>query len=617
MLAKVITLKHSTSSKGFRPVLNYIMRAGAENRLPEGQQLEGGEINVSPGELYFTLAENNVAYADDLACVLESTTERCQRKGRFKGNPVYHVAINWQDGEHPTPEQARHACDHVMKALGYEEHQAAWSIHRDTDNDHVHLVINRVHPTRLLAISPPFKKDYFILDRCMRELEIEFGHGRANGPYITLDTDNGPQIVRMSRAERRERGLLNEDGARISERARRAEINLGDDHSFQSWVSKEPAQDLKKVLQQPGVTWQDVHRCLAQHGVSIQPKGSGMIVSTTLEDGRVLAGKASQMGRWASKAELEKKLGAYWPSNIPFPSNHKYQNTIEDRRKRHSDGQLYEKAEDNDRITRRAAREQARKALAERFKVEQKAIRVEKPLRRAELRDRHIQERRELQAEQRQARVQVREDARKIGQPSDIALSLWAYHAAIQRETLQKRQAAERKAMTAMLPHSEVWRKWLESQAEKGDEAAMAALRGIRYREQRVKSKSQDGIEGEELDPLRSLTVAQLDAQLDRRRQLVVYKGKDGRVRFTDTGPRIVMHDKGDDSLEAALRIAAQKYGGKVDITGSSEFRERAAREATRLGIQVLNKDLQGIVQKEIENIRKRKIHGPDRDMGR
>ena len=25
------------------------------------------------------------------------------------------------------------------------------------------------------------------------------------------------------------------------------------------------------------------------------------------------------------------------------------------------------------------------------------------------------------------------------------------------------------------------------------------------------------------------------------------------------------MHDKGDDSLEADLRIAAQKYGGKVD----------------------------------------------------
>ncbi len=275
MLAKVITLKHSAASKGFGPVLNYIMRAGAENRLPEEQQLEGGEINVSPDELYFNLAENNVAYADDMACVLDWTTENCRRKGRFNGNPVYHVAINWQEGEHPTPGQARRACDHVMKSLGYEEHQAAWSIHRDTDNDHVHLVINRVHPTRFVAISPPFKKDYAILDRCMRELEIEFGHGRANGPYITLDTDNGPQIVRMSRAERRKRGLLKEDARpRLTRGAAAAEYRLGDD-SFQSWVSKDPTQDLKTTLQQPGVSWQDVHHCLAQHGVVIQPLGSG------------------------------------------------------------------------------------------------------------------------------------------------------------------------------------------------------------------------------------------------------------------------------------------------------------------------------------------------------
>ena len=617
MLAKVITLKHSAASKGFGPVLNYIMRAGAENRLPEGQQLEGGEINVSPDELYFNLAENNVAYADDMACVLDWTAENCRRKGRFNGNPVYHVAINWQEGEHPTPEQARHACDHVMKALGYEEHQAAWSIHRDTDNDHVHLVINRVHPTRFVAIYPPFKKDYVILDRCMRELEIEFGHGRANGPYITLDTDNGPQIVRMSRAERRKRGLLKEDAQpRLTRGAAAAEYRLGDD-SFQSWVSKDPTQDLKGVLQQPGVTWQDVHHCLAQHGVVIQPKGSGMIVTTTLKDGRVLAGKASQMGRWASKAELEKKLGPFMPSNVPLPENHKYQQTIENRRKNSSEEvKPHGKWEDNARLNRRAAREHARKELAERFKTEQKAIKIEKPLRRAEMRDRHENERRELLNQQRRARAQVKEDARKRGESPGLALSLWAYQAAMQREALQKCQADERKALTKALPYSEVWRKWLESQAEQGDEAALAALRGIRYREQRNKSRNRDGIEGDDVDPLRILTVAQLEAQLDRRRQLVVYKGKDGRIRFTDTGPRIMMHDKGADSLEAALRIAAQKYGGKVDITGSSEFRERATRQATRLGIQVLNGDLQGIVQNEVVKNKSRNEHGRGHDIG-
>ncbi len=84
----------------------------------------------------------------------------------------------------------------------------------------------------------------------------------------------------------------------------------------------------------------------------------------------------------------------------------------------------------------------------------------------------------------------------------------------------------------------------------------------------------------------------------------MIYRGQDGREKFTDTGPRIVMHDKKDDSLEAALRVAAQKYGGKVDITGSSEFRERAARQAVRLGIKVANEDLQAVVADEQARMR-------------
>ncbi|CQR45062.1 Relaxase/Mobilisation nuclease (fragment) [Thiomonas sp. CB3] len=176
---------------------------------------------------------------------------------------------------------------------------------------------------------------------------------------------------------------------------------------------------------------------------------------------------------------------------------------------------------------------------------------------------------------------------------------MWALKAAQQREALQKRQAAQRKALSAKLPKQDVWRKWLEREAAQGDEAAQAALRGIRYREQRNKSKQVDGIEGEELDPLRKLTLAGLDAQIDHKRQLVLYRDAQGRDKFTDTGPRIVMHDKSDDSLEAALRMASQKYGGKVDITGSSEFRERAARQAVRLGIEVVDADLQAIVQDE------------------
>jgi hypothetical protein len=48
------------------------------------------------------------------------------------------------------------------------------------------------------------------------------------------------------------------------------------------------------------------------------------------------------------------------------------------------------------------------------------------------------------------------------------------------------------------------------------------------------------------------------------------------------------------------LLIAAQKYGA-VDITGSSAFREQAARAAARLGIQVRDADLQKVWQLERE----------------
>jgi hypothetical protein len=617
MIAKVITLKHSGGSKGFDPALNYIMRADPGCGLADDVRIEAGHFNVPVDDLYFMPDEARAAYASDLACEFNHVEFMCKRRGRFNGNPVYHVAINWQEGESPTPAQAKHACEYIMKELGFAEHQAAWAIHRNTDNDHVHLVINRVHPTELKAISPPFKKDYFILDRCMRELEIEFGHKRANGPYITLDTNDGPKIVRMSRAERRERGLLKEDGALISERARRAEKNIGDDNSFQSWIAKDPAFELKQTLTRKDATWQDVHLCMAKHGVTLQSKGSGMVVTTTLDDGRVLAAKASQMGRWASRAELEKRLGAYEPPAVtPTTAPNIYQRQMEEQRRHEKESLKKEipvpRRNPDERALRRQARADMRQELADRFRAEQESINKTKPEQRQALRERHDQERRTLLAQQRQMRSEVKAEARKYGKSQEFALSIWAYQAAMQREELQKRQAAERRTLTAKLPRAEVWRTWLEKQADQGDEAALAALRGIRYREQRAKNKPLDGIEGEEVDPLRRHTLAALDALIDQRRQMVVYRGTDGRDKFTDTGPRIVMHDKANDSLEAALRLAAQKYGGKVDITGSSEFRERAARQAVRLGITVTNEDLRAVVADEQTKWQSSQFNGKD-----
>jgi hypothetical protein len=59
-----------------------------------------------------------------------------------------------------------------------------------------------------------------------------------------------------------------------------------------------------------------------------------------------------------------------------------------------------------------------------------------------------------------------------------------------------------------------------------------------------------------------------------------------------------------DDATLAALQLAQAKWG-RVQISGSSEFRERASRLAAREGIRVIDADLVDIVRDEQERMRR------------
>ena len=590
MLAKVITRK--AVSREFGEAVRYIARDNPDQIAESSPEM--GTLNL---DCPLDTPEDRQAAIDILdatAAAARNTTAR---------GPVYHVTLAWQEAEHPERQQIDAACEHVMKTLGFEGHEALWALHRDTDHDHVHLIVNRVHADGHTAKVP--KYDWLLLDKAMREIELAQGWRHSPGPYGVVHDQGKAGIVRMSRAERTTLGQL-DGGQRVSNAAKAAEHRNAGAQSFQAWLAGKPAQVLRTAVQSPGASWHSVHHAAARYGVTIKPKGSGMVATTTLDDERVLAAKASQMGRWASKNALEKALGPYEPSRGPMPEPKVRYAAALDGQRASLRGEPQHASADPERQRRRAERAQARVLLAARFKAELEAIRKQRQALRKAMTARHRDERQALIPMLRGERAAALAEHRRDGMDAKVALSYRAWEEAKAKEALQKRQAAERKTLTAKIPRTEVWRTWLEQQAELGDETAKAALRGIRYREQRNSKKYQqlDGIEGEDLGPLRKLTVANLRAEIDHKRQLVVYTGQDGREKFTDTGPRIVMHDKSDDSLEAALRIAAQKYGCKVDITGSSEFRERAARQAVRLGIKVGNADLQAIVADEQARMR-------------
>jgi hypothetical protein len=153
-----------------------------------------------------------------------------------------------------------------------------------------------------------------------------------------------------------------------------------------------------------------------------------------------------------------------------------------------------------------------------------------------------------------------------------VELALHAGERAMRLEVLQKQQREERVALSKSFPNrAATWRAWLEQQSREGDIDAQSALRGIRYLEQRRKKQQENAIAGaaaeEEQQQIKALTVAGLKAEIDRRLQWLVYKAPDGTTRMIDQGHRIVVKDLHNDTLEAALRVAAAKYGNQITIT--------------------------------------------------
>ena len=59
---------------------------------------------------------------------------------------VNHYVISWQEGEQPSHQQIDEAVSIFLDELGLNDHQTVYGLHADTDNLHLHLVINRVHP---------------------------------------------------------------------------------------------------------------------------------------------------------------------------------------------------------------------------------------------------------------------------------------------------------------------------------------------------------------------------------------------------------------------------------------------------------------------------------------
>ena len=185
--------------------------------------------------------------------------------------PVYHRIISLAEGERLSRKQMEHVADEVLRGLGLEGHQVLIAQHSDNGKQHVHLIVNRVHPKTYRVWNA--RHDYVKTERVLRRLENELGLRQVPGRHWAEPGQaryRGTREIQEPFAQRA-RGLVGE------------------------------------VIGKSG-SWQELHTGLAQHGLSIEPdkRNRGLVVT----DGTSWA-KASAVSRTASRPSLEKRLGPF------------------------------------------------------------------------------------------------------------------------------------------------------------------------------------------------------------------------------------------------------------------------------------------------------------------
>ncbi len=169
--------------------------------------------------------------------------------------------------------------------------------------------------------------------------------------------------------------------------------------------------------------------------------------------------------------------------------------------------------------------------------------------------------------------------------------SLIALEIAKRVEALHKTQAGSRKDLAAQMPPVPSLRNFLEERA--GSDPAAA-----RMLEEEVRREGQaESIRGRRTGEHEPVTLEGLTWELDTSdpNGKAVHYLRDGERVMSDRGERLDVYKVEDREIEAALRLAEQKYDMETGLvlTGSRGFQGRAAEIAGRIGIKVRNEELQ------------------------
>jgi hypothetical protein len=471
---------------------------------------------------------------------------------RRGAQPVQHWILSWREGEQPTPAQADEVVKMLLGEMGLAEHQAVYALHRDTDNWHLHLAVNRVHPEteRLVTVNKGF--DHEVAHRAIARIEDRQGWAREARGLYRSGPDGAIERVQVGAAGQRQpsaRALSFEErtGERSAER-----VAIG---------------DATPIIRRAH-TWRELHDGLAAKGMRYEKKGSGALLWVGEQPA-----KASSAGRDCSMSALEKRLGPFEPARDGPARELRPPGPLEPSRLWESFAQ--------ERRTHYQGRDAARAGLGER----------------------QSEEWRRLVERQRAERAEIfRGSWKGKGDLLCAARSIVAARQAQEKADLQERQKLERATLRKEKGRFLSYEEWLrEREPDRADQ--------WRHRDRRPAT-----IEGTTLEKPTPRDIRAFSAVVAGR-DVQYHRAGERTPAFTDRGKTVDIHDtRRRENVLAALQLSAQKWGA-MSVTGGEQFLRTCVELAAERGFKLVNPELQDAIAAERERQQRAKDieRAPDR----
>lgn len=458
-------------------------------------------------------------------------------------DPVDHWLFSWKAGEQPSAAECREAVEILKGHLGMSpEHQAICALHSNTENLHLHVVVNRTDPETFRVADNGWS-----IDRAHQALaEIVQRQGweqETNALYRTgQGEERSNQGVPGPRTKARD--FENATGAKSVERV--------------------AMEELPKLLQ-AAKNWSDVHSALTPRCIRYEQKGSGALIWVG-----ETAVKASAIGREFSRKRMEERFGPFKPAGekVAKPLSSRVLTPL------HAESRSRWTAYRAVLDTSRAERDEAQRGL----RVLQRNARGEQAAT-----FRH--ERRDLYA-----------GGRWRGDSLNVARSLMAADQARRKAVLFSEQEAERDAVRKRMGVRPTYEQFLRAA---GEEKAADLWR---YRNT---SSAVASISGEEDDNRTQLDIRDFQSRVERERGkrnfFIGYyaQARPEALSFADRGKQIDVYQSTDRAaVLAALQVASQKWG-VLTVTGPAEFQILCSELAREHGFRIQNLPLISAIVRE------------------